>query len=152
MKYPWRFSNMKFFFLLIKVHEYKVLWFNSFWWACVNDGRLMSSGIPLLLREVLQVLLQVGFWRPQVPDEDLGTRKTNLQQPYRSVAENERDAKLYFNTYLAQNKSNVQWTNGWINPLYTCWKNSLVYFLIIDTQNGHLSIYCFSFTLNMTFV
>lgn len=45
----------------------------------------------LLLTEVLKVLLQVGFRRSQVPDEDLGTRKTNLQQPYRGVAEKERN-------------------------------------------------------------
>lgn len=43
--------------------------------------------MDLLLGEVLQVLLQDGFRRPQIPDEDLGTRKTNLQQPDRRVAE-----------------------------------------------------------------
>lgn len=39
------------------------------------------------MSEVLQVLLQVGLRRSQVPDEDLGSRKTNLQQSYGRVAE-----------------------------------------------------------------
>lgn len=45
----------------------------------------------LLLREVLEVLLHVGFRGPQVPDEDLGRRKADLQQPHRDVAEEERE-------------------------------------------------------------
>lgn len=74
--------------------KYIILWCLSVCLMCINWCRLMSTinGLPLLLREVLQVLLQVGFRRPQVPDEDLGTRKTNLQQPYESVAR-ERDGK-----------------------------------------------------------
>lgn len=51
------------------------------------------NGVPLLLREVLQVLLQVGFRGPQVSNEDLRTRKANLQQSYRSVARKETDGK-----------------------------------------------------------
>lgn len=40
----------------------------------------------LPLREVFQVLLQDIFRRPKVLDEDLRTRKTNLEHPYWSVA------------------------------------------------------------------
>ena len=47
----------------------------------------------LLLREVLEILLQIGLRGTQVPDEDLGTRKTNLQQPYRRVAEKNKERK-----------------------------------------------------------
>lgn len=53
-----------------------------------------NNSVHLLLREVLQVLLKVGFRRSQVPDEELGTWKTNLQQPYKSVAEKERKLLL----------------------------------------------------------
>lgn len=51
-----------------------------------NSGATPEEQIHSLLREVLQVLLQAGFGRAQIPDEDPGTRKTDLQQPDGGVA------------------------------------------------------------------